>query len=73
VAEHVPEAWKNETVTIRTGPESRQKDIGELQTVNDRGLVLEAGGRTFFYPWASVLRIELGAEPKGKGAKVFAF
>jgi hypothetical protein len=57
-----PEAWVNETVTIRYGGGGAHKDVGVLRAVTDHGMELEIQEHRLFYPWGSVLRVTLGAE-----------
>jgi hypothetical protein len=66
VAENVPEAWVDKRVTVLFGAQEEHRHIGVLQAVNDRGLVLQyQANRTLFFPWTSVVRLELGEPPKG--------
>jgi hypothetical protein len=68
VAENVPDAWVNKTATIRSNRgQEEHRDVGVLRAVNDRGVVLDyREERTFFYPWWSVIRIDLGEPQKAQ-------
>lgn len=55
-----PDSWIVEGVTLThtSGDRSLQ---GVLRAVNDRGVVVEAEGDIYFYPWSGITRIHLGA------------
>ena len=57
----VPGAWVGQEVNLRyvdaDAPRSLDCTITE---VNDRGVCVDTGDETSFFPWGSVVRIDLG-------------
>jgi hypothetical protein len=61
LAETVPDAWVGREAHLRyvdaDAPRSLDCTITE---VNDRGICVDTGGETSFFPWSSVVRLDLG-------------
>ena len=61
MAETVPDAWVGREAHLRyvdaDAPRSLDCTITE---VNDRGICVDTGGETSFFPWSSVVRLDLG-------------
>jgi hypothetical protein len=66
----VPEAWNGREVHLRyvdaDAPRSLDCTITE---VNDRGVCVASGDETSFFPWGSVIRIDLGHSRLSRGQR----
>lgn len=63
--ETTPEAWIGKAVAVTLNVRTPEEFMGNLQEVNDRGVVLAIGPGSqeetlAFYPWNSIRRIRLG-------------
>ena len=66
----IPEAWIGQPVKlVFLGGSSTDSITGDLQEVNDRGIVLAVetrighGAHPLFYPWSSVIQLSEAREP----------
>jgi len=63
MAEYVPmpDGWEGENATIThlAGNDTRKVNC-TIREVNNRGVGVEEGQKTSFFPWASIVRIDLG-------------
>jgi len=64
----VPNAWVGQEAHLRhvDAPRSLNCTIGE---VNDRGVCVDTGDETSFFPWGSVVRIDLGHRRSVRGLR----
>jgi hypothetical protein len=70
LAETVPDAWVGREAHLRyvdaDAPRSLDCTIAE---VNDRGICVDTGGETSFFPWSSVVRLDLGHSRPAPGLR----
>ena len=70
MAETVPEAWVGREAHLRyvdaDAPRSLDCTITE---VNDRGICVDTGDETSFFPWNSVVRLNLGHSRPAPGLR----
>lgn len=63
-----PEAWIGREVHVRYVDADAPRSINcTLTEVNDRGVCTLAGEETSFFPWGSVIRIDLGHSRLAQG------
>ena len=61
----LPFAWKGENVHLESVVGSSSDiDNGTLEEVSERGVWVSEGGKEYFYPWSSVVRIGLGSKTR---------
>jgi hypothetical protein len=70
LAETVPDAWVGREAHLRyvdaDAPRSLDCTITE---VNDRGICVDTGGEVSFFPWSSVVRLDLGHSRPAPGLR----
>jgi hypothetical protein len=70
LAETVPDAWVGREAHLRyvdaDAPRSLDCTITE---VNNRGICVDTGGETSFFPWSSVVRLDLGHSRPAPGLR----
>ena len=70
MAETVPDAWVGREAHLRyvdaDAPRSLDCTITE---VNDWGICVDTGGETSFFPWSSVVRLDLGHSRPAPGLR----
>jgi hypothetical protein len=74
MAEHIPEAWIGQEVTVYFGLEGYRQP-GILKSVSERGIVIQSGREgaeehVFWYPYTSILRLMQG-RPRGPEVRSF--
>ena len=63
-----PEAWIGREVHIRYVDADAPRSINcTITEVNDRGVCAVSGEETSFFPWGSVIRIDLGHSRLAQG------
>lgn len=66
-----PEVWTGREVHLRYVDADAPRSLDcTLEEVNDRGVRVSAGGRTSFFPWTSVVRLDLGHARASGGLRV---
>lgn len=60
-AKPVPEAWIGQDVHVRYAEADEPRSINcAITEVNDRGLCVEGEGKTAFFPWGNIIKVEMG-------------
>ena len=70
MAERVPDSWVGRDAHLRyvdaDAPRSLDCTITE---VNDRGVCVDSGEATSFFPWSSIVRLDLGHSGPAPGLR----
>ena len=57
----IPEAWIGQEVHVRYAEADEPRSTNcEITEVNDRGLCVEGEGKTAFFPWGNIIKVEMG-------------
>jgi hypothetical protein len=57
----MPDAWVGEEATVTYLAAERTRNVNcTIREVNDRGVGVEEAEKTAFFPWTSIVRIDLG-------------
>jgi hypothetical protein len=60
MAQTTPDAWVGQEAHLRYVDADAPRSLNcTIKEVNDRGVCVTAGEETSFFPWASVVRIDL--------------
>ena len=60
----VPDAWVGREAHLRYVDADAPRSLNcTLREVNDRGACVDSGEETSFFPWGSIVRIDLGHVP----------
>lgn len=66
----VPEAWIGREVHLRYIDADAPRSLDcTLTEVGDRGVCVTAGDETSFFPWSSVIRLDLGHSRLARGRR----
>jgi hypothetical protein len=59
--DQIPDAWIGQEVNVTYIAAGKTNDVNcTITQVNDRGVGVERGEKTSFFPWTSIVRIDLG-------------
>jgi hypothetical protein len=62
----MPDGWIGQEATITHLARNDTRSVNRtIREVNDRGVGVEEGQRTSFFPWTSIVRIDLGVTRRG--------
>ena len=65
-----PDAWVGQETHLRYVDADAPRSLNcTITEVNDRGVCVTAGEETSFFPWASVVRIDLGHARPARGLR----
>lgn len=57
----IPEAWIGQEVHVRYAEADEPRSVNcKITEVNDRGICVEGESKTSFFPWSSIVKIDLG-------------
>lgn len=66
----VPDAWVGQEVHVRYVDADAPRSLNcTIREVNGRGVCVAAGDRTSFFPWSSVVRVDLGHSGAARGSR----
>ena len=66
----VPEAWVGQEAHLRYVDAEAPRSLNStIREVNDRGVCVETEDETSFFPWGSVVRIDLGHSRPVRGLR----
>jgi hypothetical protein len=66
----VPDAWVGQEAHLRYVDADAPRSLNcALREVNDRGVCVDAGDEVSFFPWGSVVRIDLGHSRPARGLR----
>jgi hypothetical protein len=61
----VPDAWVGQEVHVRYAGAGESRLLNcTMQEANDRGVTVVVGEKASFFPWSSIIRIDLGRGPE---------
>ena len=70
MAEATPDAWVGQEAHLRYVDADAPRSFNcKIREVNDRGVSVTAGEETSFFPWGSVVRIDLGHARPARGLR----
>ena len=71
MAEATPDAWVGQEAHLRYVDADAPRSFNcTIREVNDRGVCVTAGDDTSFFPWSSVVRIDLGPARPARGLRI---
>ncbi len=66
----VPEAWVGQEAHLRYVDADAPRSLNcTIREVNDRGVYVDTGDEASFFPWGSVVRIDLGHSRPARGLR----
>ena len=66
----IPDAWVGQEAHLRYVDADAPRSLNcTIREVNDRGVSVTAGDETSFFPWSSVVRIDLGYARPARGLR----
>ena len=66
----VPEAWVGQEAHLRYVDADAPRSLNcTIREVNDRGVYVDTGDEASFFPWGSVVRIDLGHGRPARGLR----
>ena len=69
----IPDAWVGQEAHLRYVDADAPRSFNcTIRGVNDRGVCVTAGDETSFFPWSSVVRIDLGHKAEQRGSALRA-
>jgi hypothetical protein len=70
VAEPIPDAWVGREAHLRYVDADAPRSLNcTIREVNDRGACVDSGEETSFFPWNSIVRIDLGHSRPARGLR----
>ena len=70
MAQTTPDAWVGQEAHLRYVDADAPRSLNcTIREVNDRGVCVTAGEETSFFPWGSVVRIDLGHARPARGLR----